>query len=103
MKNKPVTPKLQTSNPTCRKPTSQAALGGRPNSGGAPVDNDAQTRHQHALSGAGRAGRHGSQDPPRGHLPPALFTSEVARGEKMLYAGSDPESYITEYTLICTD
>ena len=24
---------------------------------------------------------------------------EVSRGEKMLYSGTDPESYITEYTL----
>ena len=25
---------------------------------------------------------------------------EVPRGEKMLYSGTDPESYITEYTLV---
>ena len=25
---------------------------------------------------------------------------EVPRGEKMLYAGTDPESYITEYTCV---
>jgi len=25
---------------------------------------------------------------------------EVSRGEKMLYSGTDPESYITEYTLV---
>jgi len=28
---------------------------------------------------------------------------EVSRGEKMLYAGTDPESYITEYTLLYED
>ena len=27
-------------------------------------------------------------------------TGEVSRGEKMLYSGTDPESYITEYTLV---
>ena len=27
----------------------------------------------------------------------------VSRGEKMLYAGTDPESYITEYTLVYED
>jgi len=25
---------------------------------------------------------------------------EVSRGEKMLYSGTDPESYITEYTSV---
>ena len=25
---------------------------------------------------------------------------EVSRGERMLYSGTDPESYITEYTLV---
>jgi len=28
---------------------------------------------------------------------------EVPRGEKMLYLGTDPESYITEYTLVYED
>ena len=27
-------------------------------------------------------------------------TGEVSRGENMLYSGTDPESYITEYTLV---
>jgi len=27
----------------------------------------------------------------------------VSRGEKMLYSGTDPESYITEYTLVYED
>jgi len=27
-------------------------------------------------------------------------TGEVSRGEKMLYSGTDPESYITKYTLV---
>ena len=27
-------------------------------------------------------------------------SGEVSRGEKMLYAETDPESYITEYTLV---
>ena len=27
----------------------------------------------------------------------------VIRGEKMLYTGTDPESYITEYTLVYED
>jgi len=27
-----------------------------------------------------------------------VFSSEVSRGEKMLYSGTDPESHITEYT-----
>ena len=30
-------------------------------------------------------------------------TSEVSRGEKMLYSGTDPESYITEYALVYED
>jgi len=30
-------------------------------------------------------------------------SDEVPRGEKMLYSGTDPESYITEYTLIYED
>ena len=25
---------------------------------------------------------------------------KVSRGEKILYAGTDPESYITEYTIV---
>ena len=28
---------------------------------------------------------------------------EVSRGEKVLYSGTDPESYITEYTLVYED
>ena len=28
---------------------------------------------------------------------------KVPRGEKMLYSGTDPESYITEYTLVYED
>ena len=28
---------------------------------------------------------------------------EVSRGEKMLYSGTDSESYITEYTLLYED
>ena len=28
---------------------------------------------------------------------------EVLRGEKMLFTGTDPESYITEYTLVHED
>jgi len=28
------------------------------------------------------------------------IAGEVPRGEKMLYSGTDPESYITEYTLV---
>jgi len=30
----------------------------------------------------------------------AVFAGEVSRGEKMLSSGTDPESYITEYTLV---
>ena len=30
-------------------------------------------------------------------------SGEVPRGEKMLYSGTDPESYITEYTLVYED
>jgi len=32
-----------------------------------------------------------------------LFSGEVPRGEKMLYSGTDPETYITEYTLVYKD
>jgi len=32
-----------------------------------------------------------------------IVSGEVSRGEKMLYSGTDPESYITEYTLIYED
>ena len=32
-----------------------------------------------------------------------LRVGEVSRGEKMLYSGTDPESYITEYTLVYED
>ena len=28
---------------------------------------------------------------------------EVSRGDKMLYSGTDPESYITEHTLVYED
>jgi len=30
-------------------------------------------------------------------------SGEVPRGEKMLYPGTDPESYISEYTLVYED
>jgi len=29
-----------------------------------------------------------------------FITGEVSRGEKMLESGTDPESYVTEYTLV---
>ena len=32
-----------------------------------------------------------------------LRVGEVPRGEKILYAGTDPESYITQYTLVYED
>ena len=32
-----------------------------------------------------------------------LIDGEVPRGDKMLYSGNDPESYITEYTLVYED
>jgi len=32
-----------------------------------------------------------------------LRVGEVPRGEKMLYSGTDPESYITEYALVYED
>ena len=35
-----------------------------------------------------------------GVLPVIDSGGEVPRGEKMLYSGTDPESYITEYTLV---
>ena len=28
------------------------------------------------------------------------LVGEVSRGEKMLYSGTEPQSYITEYTLV---
>ena len=31
------------------------------------------------------------------------LVGEVSRGEKMLYSGTDPKSYITEYTLVYED
>ena len=34
---------------------------------------------------------------------PRLASGEVPRGEKMLYSGTDPESYITEDTLVHED
>jgi len=30
-------------------------------------------------------------------------SGEVPRGEKMLYSGTDPESYITDHTLVYED
>ena len=33
----------------------------------------------------------------------AGFSTRVSRGEKLLYSGTDPESYITEYTLLYED
>ena len=35
-----------------------------------------------------------------GHARQFFLTREVPRGEKMLYSGTDPASYITEYTLV---
>ena len=32
-----------------------------------------------------------------------VVSGEVSRGEKMLYSGTDPESYITEYTVVYED
>ena len=32
-----------------------------------------------------------------------FLQGEVSRGEKMLYAGTDPASYITEYTSVYED
>ena len=32
-----------------------------------------------------------------------MGSGEVPRGEKMLYSGTDPESYTTEYTLVYED
>ena len=38
------------------------------------------------------------------HIRPVVSGAcEVSRGEKMLYSGTDPESYITEYTLVYED
>jgi len=34
---------------------------------------------------------------------PDRLRGEVSRGEKMLFSGTDPESYITEYTLVYED
>ena len=36
----------------------------------------------------------------QGHHQPSCNYGEVPRREKMLYSGTDPESYITEYTLV---
>jgi len=36
-------------------------------------------------------------------LPFVEASGEVSRGEKMLYSGTDPASYITEYTLVYED
>ena len=33
----------------------------------------------------------------------AMISGEVPRGEKMLYSGTDPESYITKHTLVYED
>ena len=38
-----------------------------------------------------------------GHAVVIDSDGEVPRGEKMLYSGTDPESYITEYTLVYED
>ena len=32
-----------------------------------------------------------------------VVSGEVPRGEKILYSGTDPESYITEHTLVYVD
>ena len=50
----------------------------------------------------GRAQEGGQLRPRRGqdHLHYRLRVGEVPRGEKMLYSGTDPKSYITEYTLV---
>ena len=32
-----------------------------------------------------------------------MGSREVSQGEKMLFSGTDPESYITEYTLVYED
>jgi len=38
------------------------------------------------------------------HIRPVVNgTGEVPRGEQMLYSGTDPESYITEYTVVRED
>ena len=34
---------------------------------------------------------------------PVVDSGEFSRGEKMLESGTDPESYITEYTLVSED
>jgi len=36
-------------------------------------------------------------------LPFGKASVEVPRGEKMLHSGTDPESYIIKYTLVCED
>ena len=36
-------------------------------------------------------------------VPVVVASGEVPRGEKMLSSGTDPESYITEYTLVYED
>jgi len=36
-------------------------------------------------------------------FPSVIDSGEVSRGERMLYSGADPESYITEYTLVYAD
>ena len=32
-----------------------------------------------------------------------FFIGEVSRGEKIIYSGTDPESYSTEHTLVYED
>ena len=32
-----------------------------------------------------------------------MIAGEVPQGEKMLYSATEPESYITKYTLVCED
>ena len=38
-----------------------------------------------------------------GFDPAGMCSGEVPRGEKMLYSGTDPESYNTEFTLVYED
>jgi len=33
----------------------------------------------------------------------AVASGEVSRGEKILFSGTDPESYVTDYTLVYED
>ena len=36
-------------------------------------------------------------------VPSSLASGEVPRGDKMLFSGTDPESYITDYTSVYED